>query len=54
MEYLECKQESLSMWGDQDVWVVYTEKFVSNRHGEEKFTDGKENGYFNSLKPGMP
>lgn len=53
MEYLECKQESLSLW-DQDVWVVYTEKFVSNRHGGEKLADGKENGYFNFLNLGMP
>lgn len=32
MEYLECKQESLSMW-DQDMWVVYKEQFVSYTPG---------------------
>lgn len=31
MEYLECKQESLSMW-DQDVWVVYKEQFMESRN----------------------
>lgn len=50
MEYLECKQESLSMW-DQDVWVVYTGKY---RHGGEKLPDGKENRYFDTLNLGMP
>lgn len=54
MEYLECKQESLSMWG-QDVLVVYIGKFMSyRRHGGEKLPEGKENGYFDSLNLGMP
>lgn len=41
MGYLECKQESLSMW-DQDMEVVYTEKFVSYRHRGEKLANGKD------------